>query len=287
MPRTNVAGTTAPSGSGAQRCAQAGEREHRTDSTARPATATATSATAHKAKHYCRNLRCRSRLPEPVENERRAFCTRGCHESFYRNRCRVCERDLRKTGKRGDAARMYCRPPANCRREAEKWPEKYGGGQWVGFTETKLRSAHSTGTKFGIEGYPPTAHCLRDWWWGGDGDRDHSLYDRDGLTIARVVLEGDGRYHLRKPIATPRQAWAHLEEAKRGAESFALMAIPLAAVGPKLAARIKRDNETPHPMGSPLNRPPLTGDATPSDWRPTGNGADVPDIPDFLRRPVP
>jgi hypothetical protein len=35
MPRTNVVGTTAPSGSGAQRCAQAGEREHRTDSTAR------------------------------------------------------------------------------------------------------------------------------------------------------------------------------------------------------------------------------------------------------------
>src|SRR5262249_44197607 len=35
MPRTNVAGTTAPSGSGAQQCAQAGEREHRTDSTAR------------------------------------------------------------------------------------------------------------------------------------------------------------------------------------------------------------------------------------------------------------
>jgi len=32
MSRTNVAGTTAPSGSGAQRCAQTGEREHRTDS---------------------------------------------------------------------------------------------------------------------------------------------------------------------------------------------------------------------------------------------------------------
>jgi hypothetical protein len=32
MPRTNVVGTTAPPGSGAQRCAQAGEREHRTDS---------------------------------------------------------------------------------------------------------------------------------------------------------------------------------------------------------------------------------------------------------------
>jgi len=41
MPRTNVVGTTAPPGSGAQRCAQAGEREHITDSTAG---ATATTA---------------------------------------------------------------------------------------------------------------------------------------------------------------------------------------------------------------------------------------------------
>jgi hypothetical protein len=81
-----------------------------------------------KLRHYCRNPRCRMKLPAAVENAHRAFCTRGCYESFYRNRCRVCERDLRKTGKCGDATRMYCRPPANCRREAEKWPEKYGAG---------------------------------------------------------------------------------------------------------------------------------------------------------------
>jgi hypothetical protein len=34
MPRTNVVGTTAPAGSGAQRCAQASKRERRSDSTA-------------------------------------------------------------------------------------------------------------------------------------------------------------------------------------------------------------------------------------------------------------
>jgi hypothetical protein len=249
MPRRNVVGTTAPSGSGAQRCAQAGEREHRTDSTARPATG----ATARRAKHYCRNPRCRSRLHEPVENEHRAFCTRGCYKSFYRNRCRVCGRDLRKTGKPGDAQRLYCRPPHRCAAEARKWPEKYGFEArpvpYPLFRTNNLRSAHSTGLKIGLVSDRPAAHCLRGWWWGGDGDRDHSLYDRDGLTIARVVLEGDGRYRLRTPIAIPRQTWAHLEEAKRGAESFALMAMPLEAVDPKLAARIKRNNETPHPMG--------------------------------------
>ena len=40
MPRTNVVGTTAAAGSGAQRCAQAGERKHRTHSTTGPATTT-------------------------------------------------------------------------------------------------------------------------------------------------------------------------------------------------------------------------------------------------------
>ena len=40
-----------------------------------------------KLRHYCRNPRCRSKLKQPVENPRRAFCTRGCHSSFYHSRC--------------------------------------------------------------------------------------------------------------------------------------------------------------------------------------------------------
>jgi hypothetical protein len=242
-------------------------------------------------RHYCRNLKCRSKLPAPIENVRKAFCCRGCHGAFYRSRCLVCEKDTGTNPLTGEkrkrlGQRKFC--GRKCKAEARQFPPVYA---WVLPDPVRRARSSSSCDKMGLKTGPasdrPTSHCLRGWWWGGDGHRDHSLYDRDGLTIARVVLEGDGRYHPRKPIATPRQAWAHLEEAKRGAESFALMAIPLAAVGPKLAARIKRDNETPHPMGSPLNRRPLTGDATPSDWRPTGNGADVPDIPDFLRRPVP
>ena len=77
---------------------------------------------------------------------------------------------------------------------------------------------------FGTE--PPHHHCLRMWSWGGDGVGDHSLYDADGLTIARVVLDGD-RYVLRCPNAWPRQSWPDLERAKHGAESFALMSLPL------------------------------------------------------------
>ena len=41
MPRTNVVGTTPPPGSGAQRCAQAGERQNSIDSTVGTAAITA------------------------------------------------------------------------------------------------------------------------------------------------------------------------------------------------------------------------------------------------------
>jgi hypothetical protein len=42
-------------------------------------------------RHYCRNPKCRSRLKAPVSNPREAFCARGCHSSYYRKRCLICE----------------------------------------------------------------------------------------------------------------------------------------------------------------------------------------------------
>jgi hypothetical protein len=53
MPRTNVVGTTAPPGSGAQRCAQAGEREHRIDGTAGTAATAARSSPLLSAYDGC------------------------------------------------------------------------------------------------------------------------------------------------------------------------------------------------------------------------------------------
>jgi hypothetical protein len=235
-------------------------------------------------RHYCRNPRCRMKLPAPVENEHHAFCTRGCFESFYLNRCRVCERDLRKDGKRGDAGRLYCRPPTKCRQEAKRWPEKYEYGSRAAFSTTKLRSAHSTGLKFGLAGYPPERRCLRGWWWGDPGIGDLSLYDDAGITHARIVLDNEyDAWLLRSPITWPRKGWATLEEARRGAEAAALAGL---ALDPKIAARVAKENETTHPMGPPLDRPwPIaTGDAIASDWKPTGSGVDMPGIPDFLRR---
>src|SRR5262249_45933529 len=109
-------------------------------------------------RHRCRNPRCRLKLSAPVENEHHAFCTRGCFDNFYFTRCRVCEKPLRK-GPR-DTTRLYCRPPNKCAAEAQKWPHVFAYGVSPQKTGSSLRSAHSTGVKFGIEGYPPTHHSL-------------------------------------------------------------------------------------------------------------------------------
>src|SRR5262249_161063 len=55
-----------------------------------------------EVRQRCRNSRCRSKLPASVSNPREAFCTRGCHNSFYRHRCLICERPIEqpKRGKR-------------------------------------------------------------------------------------------------------------------------------------------------------------------------------------------
>lgn len=47
-------------------------------------------------RHYCRNPRCRSKLKAPLANLREAFCTRGCHNSFYLHRCLVCEQPMER-----------------------------------------------------------------------------------------------------------------------------------------------------------------------------------------------
>src|SRR5262249_40451487 len=133
------------------------------------------SATAHKAKHYCRNLRCRLRLPEPVENAHHAFCTSGCHASFYRSRCLICEERMRRKDER-----QRCKSGHRlCQSEYRKFPRAYDFpremGESTGFVRQPPAKAHSTGLKSDVRGDRPTAHCLRGWWWGGDGEHDHSL----------------------------------------------------------------------------------------------------------------
>jgi hypothetical protein len=233
-------------------------------------------------RHYCR--KCRSKLAVPVENLHHAFCTPFCHASYYRTRCYVCEEPMKRKNER---RQKFPGSHGTCRSEYRRFPRAYDYPKTVktawgtGIVESPSEVADFVDSKVPLAPDRPPFRSLREWWWGGDGECDHSLYDRDGLTIARIVLV-DGRYHLRTPVATPCPSWATIEEAKRGAESFALMAMPL---DPKVAARIKRDNETPHPMGPPLNRPvalpvvEISPSIVPADFE-----GDPLEVPDFLRR---
>jgi hypothetical protein len=71
-------------------------------------------------RHYCRNPRCRSKLPSPASDPRKAFCTRGCHSSFYLKRCVVCEASFTKTR----TNQKVCRK-ARCRQAFRRTKERF------------------------------------------------------------------------------------------------------------------------------------------------------------------
>jgi hypothetical protein len=237
-------------------------------------------------RHRCRNPRCRMKLPEPVENLHHAFCTRGCYESFYRSRCLVCEEPMRRKGRR----QRFGSGHKTCEQEYRRFPRVYDLPKRETLPDPvscgiDARSAHFTGLKIGIEGDRPRHRSLRHWSWHS-GERELELRDADGTLLARLESNA-GRHRLTHPRTTPILSWPDLDEAKHRAESIAWMAMPLEATNPKLAADINRTNASPHPMGLPRNRQLSQETAIASDWRPTGDGADMPAIPDFLRRQPP
>src|SRR5262249_51343503 len=94
--------------------------------------------------HRCRH--CRSKLPVPVENPHRAFCTRGCYSSFYLKRCVVCEKD-KPTGR---SNRKFCR--RSCRAHYHRNQDRFAPlaaktDQTPSRVTLSSKSAQSTGLK--------------------------------------------------------------------------------------------------------------------------------------------
>jgi hypothetical protein len=172
-----------------------------------------------------------------------------------------------------------------CKAEYRRFPRAFDylgaeNGQSPGFAHESPRSAHSTGLKT----RPKATHRC----WTDEVDCGLELRDAAGTLLARLESNA-GRHRLTYPRAFPILSWAGLSEAKHRAESIALSNLPLVAgvnIEKADLARTNAANTKPNPMGPPLDQPwPIaTGDAIASDWRPTGAGADMPDIPDFPRR---
>ena len=96
-------------------------------------------------RHRCRNPRCRMKLKAPVDNPHKAFCTKGCYDSFYLKRCVVCEKE--KPSGRSD--RKFCRRP-KCRTEYHKNPGLFGEtASTITLRTDSSKSADSTGIKTG------------------------------------------------------------------------------------------------------------------------------------------
>jgi hypothetical protein len=81
-------------------------------------------------RHYCRNPRCRSKLTDPVENPREAFCCKGCYRGFYRSRCLMCERTMdRKAPNQRLCSRRKCK---NAYRTSGRFGRYFEAGKAVG-----------------------------------------------------------------------------------------------------------------------------------------------------------
>ena len=97
-------------------------------------------------RHYCRSPKCRTKLKEPAANMHKAFCSRGCHDGFYANRCLVCEKEKPK-GSRTDrklCRRSECRSAYRQNRLIFTFPVHPASLRTL-----SSKSAHSTGIKTG------------------------------------------------------------------------------------------------------------------------------------------
>jgi hypothetical protein len=157
-----------------------------------------------ETRHYCRNPRCRSKLPAPVANAREAFCARGCFESFYRSHCGYAMRRLSggpsiKNSAAGRAARAIS---GLIQRKASK-------------------SADFIGSKQPLKTDRPAP-----WAWRPlSEDDDWELLDAQGKQRARVRIEGD-QYWVSYPRCFPEPTLESLEEASRRAVSLAFATLP-------------------------------------------------------------
>jgi len=99
---------------------------------------------AENLRHHCRNPHCRMKLTAPVVNPHKAFCTRGCHSSFYLKRCFVCEND-KPAG--STARRKLCRRP-KCEGRYRKNSAHYS---FLGADTTSAANASRNPIKSGIK----------------------------------------------------------------------------------------------------------------------------------------
>src|SRR6476620_2743210 len=153
-------------------------------------------------RHSCRH--CRTKLAEPTENLRRAFCSRGCFASFYRSRCRVCEAPIRRKNEQ----QKVCYGK-ECKAELRRFPAAYSWPQErAGYLPTPdARRASEALEKWASKtASKPTHGCLREWSWTPEVNCELELRDWAGNLLA-LLEHNSGRYRLTYPRTFPVLSW--------------------------------------------------------------------------------
>jgi hypothetical protein len=164
----------------------------------------------------------------------------GCHASFYKNRCLVCEQPIQQPKRGGE--RNLCQRAA-CRNEYRRFPHL--------FAVARRKPAPSAGNAETTSKTPVKLGPFwrdksgRAWRWEEveqlDGDKhwtEHWLINREDDVQARLIPDGDR--HIVRLSPGIDLGRLPLEEAKRHAISLSLGRLPLE---PKLAARLAKVNE--------------------------------------------
>lgn len=245
-------------------------------------------------RHYCRNRRCGMKLPQITQLDSRAFCCRGCHDSFYLHRCLVCETAVPES-------RKLCRK-AKCKAAYGKfghlydWPKSTIMGDSARTAEIAAKHPDS------IEAKPHASHDrtspsrVRGWQWRrmltADGDDreddDWELFDRHDVMVARVRQEG-ASYWLARPKMRPEPPLESLADAMIRGEHIALSSLDWP----------ESERHPVHPgmnasqyqaMRRDLDRKPAVVKISPvasvDHAAVCRDDIDYLDIPDFLRRPA-
>jgi hypothetical protein len=106
-------------------------------------------------RYRCR--RCRGKLPEPTDNERKGFCTKGCWEQYHWTRCIVCEKAIEQP--KNGVRRWLCKRP-KCRSALKRLPHVYRPFEQPSYPHSQdathsLENAHSTGLESRLDNDRP------------------------------------------------------------------------------------------------------------------------------------
>jgi hypothetical protein len=183
----------------------------------------------------CRNLRCRSKLPIPTENDHKAFCSAYCYNQFFHWKCAVCEREIPRG--RHSKPRKCCRKP-DCRNRYRLFPETYSPPEWAAKPSMGGRSQSSepdSKNPCGTEAFFGDK-SVRDWRWETSNGEHHLFFhDRHAATVSGV----EGNWKIVYPITIPVQGTPTLEAGRKLAVNVALWTLPLDGA---TAARLARTN---------------------------------------------